>query len=119
MIEVLNTDQDNILGIKSSEKMTPEELDKMDPVLEDHIEAYANPRLLMVIEDFKGWSEPKAFWKDFKLDSKSIGEFDQIAFVGDREWENWFVKIFAPIAPGKIKYFDIGDLPRARIWLKD
>lgn len=119
MIEVLNAEQDNILEIKAMEKMSPEDLNKLTPVLEDHVDANEEPRLLVLIEKFKGWTEPAAFWKDFELDAKFIGKFSRIAVAGDREWEKWMVKIFAPLTPGEIKYFDIRDLPRARTWLQD
>lgn len=117
MIEVQNAEQDNMLEIKALEKLSEQDLDMLVPVLEDHVNTHNPSCLLVIIENFKGWSDSAAFWKDIKLDTKFAGKFNQIAVAGDREWEKWLIRIFGPAASSEIKYFPLTDLSEARNWL--
>lgn len=118
MLEVLNTKRDNILEIRTENKVSEQDLEQFVPVLKDHIADHEHPCLLVTLEGFEGWSEITAFWKDLKLDSKYADQFNKIAIAGDKTWLKWLTKTFSSAVSSEIKYFDKTELQHARNWLK-
>lgn len=107
MIEVNTKTDKDILAIKATGKLTKGDLDDLVPVLKKHISASKDPHLIMILEDFKGWEDTAAFWKDLQLDVEYIGHFDRIAVVGDQKWEEWGTRLVDPITKEELKFFPI------------
>lgn len=111
MIEVNTKTDKDIPG-----KLTKGDLDDLVPVLKKHISASKDPHLIMILEDFKGWEDTAAFWKDLQLDVEYIGHFDRIAVVGDQKWEEWGTRLVDPITKEELKFFPIDQAEDAWNW---
>ena len=118
MIEIDNSPNTEILEVKAIETLSQSDFDHLRPVLEKHVAENTQPRLLLVMEEFKGWDDTKALWQDLKMDTKHINDFVRIALVGDAEWEKWMTKLVNPLTPNEIRFFKPGKIAHARRWLK-
>ena len=118
MIEVNAHTDDDILAIKASGKLSKEDLDDLEPALNKFATASDDPHLIMILEDFGGWQDTAAFWKDLQLDAEYIGYFDRIAVVGDKQWQEWGTKLVDPITKEEMHFFPIDKAEDAWEWLK-
>ena len=118
MIEV-NTSRDNILPIYVTNKLTKGDLDDLVPLLKQEIAKSDHPHLLMIMEDFKGWEDTAAFWKDLKLDNEYIGFFDRIAVVGDKKWQEWGTRLVNPITKEELQFFPLSNAEIAWNWIQN
>lgn len=117
MIDLQESANSDILELKVVEKMTGADLEHLEPVVKKHIKESDHPRLLILMEDFRGWEDAAAFWKDLKMDTEYITDFDRIALLGDADWEKWLTKLFEPVSPTEIKFFEPHQIEHARKWL--
>lgn len=118
MIEInANADKD-ILAVKATGKLTKGDLDDLAPVLKKHVSRSDDPHLIMILEDFKGWEDTAAFWKDLQLDAEYIGHFDRIAIIGDKKWQQWGTRLMDPLFNEEMKYFSIDNADYAWNWIE-
>jgi len=59
----------------------------------------------------------RAAWDDFKLGMKHGKEFEKIAILGNKRWQELATKISAWFISGESKYFE--DVNEAFRWLDD
>ena len=118
MIESIPTDSPKIIGFKMSGKLHDEDYKTFVPEIEARMAGQTPVRLFAQLEDFHGWDMHSA-WDDFKFGMKHYSDFERIAMVGDRKWEEWIVKIWKPFSKAKVKYFDASEVDDAWTWLKE
>lgn len=116
MIEQLKTGNKKIVGFKLSGKLHDEDYKSFVPALEAAIAAAGKIRMLAHFEDFHGW-DLHAAWDDMKFGAKHFGDFERIAMVGDKKWEEWMTKLCNPFTKATVKYFDVGEAGAAWVWL--
>lgn len=118
MIDVHDSSAPDLLEVKVTGKLTSADFDHLEPVLEKHVAESVHPKLLMIMEQFSGWSSPEVFWQDLKLDTAYIGKFDRIALVGDANWEEWGTNLINPVTPADLKFFKPEETQHALRWLQ-
>jgi len=70
--------------------------------------------LLVDMRNFKGW-ELLAAWDDMKFGVKHRNDFDKMAIVGNKKWEENSVAMMSHLMKGKSKFFKERD--KALSWL--
>ncbi|MEH6576317.1 MAG: STAS/SEC14 domain-containing protein [Amphritea sp.] len=118
MIEQLQTDSPKIIGFRFSGKMHDEDYKTFVPTMEDAMEAEGKLSLFAHMEDFHGW-DLNAAWDDIKFGAKHYSDFERIAMVGDRNWEEWMAKLSTPFTKATVKYFDKSEIDNAWSWLRE
>ena len=66
--------------------------------------------------ELEGW-ELRAAWDDFKLGLKHNSEFNRIAIMGNKTWQEYLAKIAAWFISGEVKFFE--DTETALTWLQE
>lgn len=118
MIDIEPNPRKDILECRVTGELTGADLDHLVPVLKKHIAESDDSRLLLIMEDFSGWSNVATFWKDMKMDAEYIGQFSRIALVGDARWEEWVTRLVKPLAPNEIEFFEPHAMAHARRWIR-
>lgn len=116
-IEIADSTEDNFIEAKITGKLTEKDYEIVIPELERRIEEYGNLRLLIILENFQGWTAG-ALWEDIKFDFKHFHDFDKIALVGDRNWEKTATLFLKPFTGAELSYFTMEDLDEARNWAR-
>ena len=97
--------------LKRSEFATQQEL------IAKKIDAGTKPRLLVVLEDFKGW-ERRVDWNDLDFLVSHSGEIAKIGIVVEPRWEAHALAFAgAGFRRGSVKMFLPDQLTEARAWL--
>ena len=73
-------------------------------------------RALVDVREFEGW-EPRALLDELKFDFKHRRDFDRIAVVGHKRWEEWMTNLFGWFMSGDLQYFE--DRHAALDWLQE
>ena len=120
MFEILSQSTPGCIGFKVSEKISTEDYDKLMPVIDKAIEEQGEINMLVLIEDFKGVSEWEAVKKDYNFGTQEYKKVERCAFVSDKDWHKWMVKIMDPFTRRtEEKYFETGQLEEAWAWVKE
>ena len=87
-------------------KLTHEDYEIFVPILERALKEAAGKKVNMLVDmtEFKGW-KMRAAWDDMVFGLKHRGDFDKLAVVGKKKWEEVAIKMMQPLVKGKIKFF--------------
>jgi hypothetical protein len=120
MIEILPQSTESCLGFKVSGKVTAEDYEVLIPQLDQAIAASGKINMLVVMGDFEGWAGLDAAKADFKLGTHQYRQTEKAAFVGDKKWQEWMVKIMDPFTRRTDeRFFDLEQLDNAWQWIKE
>jgi hypothetical protein len=87
--------------------------------LASKIDIGAKPRLLAILEDFKGW-ERGADWNDLDFLISHSGEIAKIAIIAEPRWEVQALAFAgAGVRRAPVKFFRPNELGEARTWLAE
>lgn len=117
MIEQLQTDSRNVIAFKLSGTLHDEDYKVFVPAVEAAIAAHGKLRLLAQFEDFHGW-DAHAAWDDFKFGVKHYTDFERLALIGDKKWEEWMARLCTPFTQASVKYFDTEHTEDAWAWVR-
>lgn len=92
MITIATENGSNVVYTTASAKLTAADYDKLLPVLRETIDNYGKARWYFEMQGFDGW-EMDALWKDLKFDVEHINDFEKIAAVGDKSWQDWVTQL--------------------------
>ncbi len=106
-IGIEQTGNDFFLSFKAAGKLTHEDYEKITPMLDAALQTVDDPKVKMLadISELEGW-ELRAAWDDFKLGLKHGSEFEYIAIVGSKKWQNGAARIGSWFISGEMKSFD-------------
>ena len=101
MIETLQTGSPKVIGLRLYGKLHDEDYRTMEPAVEATMAAEGKVRLFAQFDkDFHGW-DLHAAWDDFRFGMRHYRDFDRIAMVGDRRWEEWMATFVQAVYQGR------------------
>ncbi|MBD1577483.1 STAS/SEC14 domain-containing protein [Vibrio sp. S11_S32] len=105
-----------IVVLKAVGKLTHEDYQAMTPIFEAALQQLSPHKIkvLVDISDLEGW-DMHAAWDDLKLGIKHGADFEKIAILGDKHWQEWAAKVGGWFMSGEIKSFEYKDA--ALLWL--
>jgi len=119
MIETIQNDSSKILGFKLIGKLHDDDYQTFLPIVEAALQkAEGRISLLAIFEDFHGW-DMNAAWEDLKFGVQHYSDFERIAMVGDKQWEEWMARFCKPFTRAAVKYFDASEEQDAWAWLRE
>ncbi len=118
MIATFETGSPKVVGFKLIGTLHDEDYQQFVPSMETVLTAEGKVRLFIQLEDFHGW-DLHAAWDDFKFSLKHYSDFERIAIVGDRKWEEWMASFCKPFTKAKMRYFDRSENDAAWNWLQE
>jgi len=117
MFEVLPESRGRRFYIRAAGTLTDDDYKELTPRLEKAIAEYGRLRLFVDMEDMEGW-ELKAAWDDFAFGLKHWNDFECVAMVGNKRWEEVSAKVFDALTKGEIRFFDIAERDTAHDWVE-
>ncbi len=118
MFEVLPESRGRRFFVKVSGRLTDDDYKELTPRLDRAIAEHGRLRMFIDMEEFRG-IDLQAVWDDFAFGIKHWNDFERVAIIGDKRWQELLVKTFDPIIKGDFRYFDVVDRGRARAWIED
>jgi len=96
--------------------LTHKDYEFMIPIIEETIKNVPHPKINILVNalHLQGW-ELEAAWDDLKFGLKHNKEFEKVAYVGTKSWEEYGIKLSNWFINGKLKYFE--NESSAKEWL--
>ena len=118
MIEILPESTESCIGFKFSGKVTAEDYDVLVPKLDEAIAASGKINMLVVMGDFKWRGGLEGAKADFNFGTHQYRQVEKAAFIGEKKWQVWMVKIMDPFTRRTDeKFFEMGQLEDAWAWI--
>jgi len=118
MFEILPESTDTCIGFKISGTVTAEDYETLLPKLDEAIAAHGKINLLVVLEDYEGFDGIDAAKADFQFGTHQYRQVEKAAFVSDKKWLDWTIKIMDPFTRRtKEKNFEPDQLKEAWAWV--
>ena len=97
-------------------KLTHEDYQNITPMIENALHSVEDPNISLLVDAtlFEGWSLEAAF-DDLKIGLKHNADFKKIAFVGNKSWQEYSIKLTNWFMSGQMEYFE--DINEAIDWL--
>lgn len=107
----------NILFAEVTDWITKEDVESVIPLVEEMLVDHKKINMFIHLNELKGYTVA-GFFADFGFYLKHKDRFHYVAVVGDKEYEKAATEIFDNFMPGKVKYFDVSNLFKAKEWIK-
>lgn len=117
-IELEKIDDKTVVTITFKGKVDKEDYDLLLPQLEAIIEKGKHVRILILLDDFKGWSMG-AMWEDTKFGLAHFSDIEKIAIAGEKNWEQLMVMFLKPFTAAHVKYFQMDQHQEAKNWVQN
>ncbi len=118
MFHMLPESEGKVVGVRAEGALSDADYKEFLPKLEEIIAAHGPIRMLVDMRGFEGW-EPMAAWDDFAFGMTHWTDFECIALVGDKTWEEMSAKLFNVLMKGEVRFFDLADKDAAWRWVKE
>ena len=118
MFEILPESTESCIGFKMSGEVSAEDYDILLPKLDEAIAAHGKINLLVVVEDMEGFDGIEAAKDDFRFGTHQYRQVEKDAFVSDKKWLEWSIKIMDPFTRRtEEKTFEPEQLGEAWAWI--
>ncbi|HET6528533.1 MAG TPA: STAS/SEC14 domain-containing protein [Balneolaceae bacterium] len=117
MISFIEFDSDNIVGMHVSDKLSDEDFDAIEVLLEERMREYDQLRLYVELEGYEGMSL-KSYLKDFKMGIKHWDRFEKEAVVTRKEWISKLTGIADELF-SEVKAFSFDEKEEAKEWVQE
>ncbi len=115
MIKEIPLNESHILALRISGKLVEDDYTHFLPRLEKILQKEKKVSLLLILEDFEGWTA-KAALKDIRTGWMHDDDFLRIAIVGENNWQKLIASFGNLFMDTKIRYFN--EQSDAIEWLK-
>lgn len=119
MIEILPESSGSCIGFKVSGKIDVEDNAVLLTKADEAIAKYEKFNLLVLMSDIKGVKGFDAVKADFEFGTQDYRQVEKAAFVGEKKWQEWMIKIMDPSTRRTDeRFFELEKLDKAWAWVK-
>jgi len=95
------------IEIVATGKLTHKDYQLFIPILERTLKKAKGLEVDLLVDasNFKGWKELKAMIDDATFGIKHLNDFDKVAVIGKKKWEEIAIKVWNFLTKSKVKYF--------------
>jgi hypothetical protein len=108
----------SFLALRFTKELTQKDYDAFLPVIEQKIRDQGKINFYWEMEDFEGW-KLSAAWEEVKFDLRHAHDFNRVAIVGDKRWQNLMTQLMKPFTDATVRFFDPGEKEQAWEWAKN
>ena len=119
MFEILSESTNTCIGFKVGGKLEAEDYDVLIPKLDEAIAAHGKINMLALVEGLEGWEGLDAAMADFRVGTDQYRNVERCAFVSDKNWHKWVVKLLDPFTRRtKEAFYEPSQVEEAWAWAK-
>ena len=117
MLQIIELTKNNLIATKASGKLRKEDIEKIHPLIHAILDRGMKVRWYFEMDNLTGWDLP-GLWEDLKMDTAHAKDYEKIAMVGDKKWQEWITLFMKPFTNAEIKYFNIDQKEDAKKWIE-
>ena len=116
MLEVREDRNNHVLELHFSGKVTKDEVDRLDPTIEDAVNRHG--KIGLVVDFSNTDMDAGAVMKNLQISMKHLDDVNRTAIIGDKAWHEWWAKTGEPMTNGPVQYFDKRRANEAWSWVR-
>lgn len=116
MIQIKNVEKNNLISAIIIGKVTKADIEKIHPLIHSMVKNGNKVDFFFELVNFKGY-DLKGLWADLKVDAAHISDYGKMAFVGEKEWQQWAAEATDFFTSSEVKYFDLTEKEEAKRWI--
>ena len=118
MFQFIPVNEKRIVAVKAIGKLSDDDLKTLTDMLDRQIAENGPLSLLIELENFHGW-DPEAAWADFMYITRREDDFQRIAIIGEKRWEQWMTALGNAFTAIELRFFKRDELLMAWDWLRE
>lgn len=119
MLELIDFQRGNVVGLRVDGKITEEEFDKIASFCEDKLKEFKNIRLYVELISYGGMA-PNAVLKDIKFGIKHWKQIEKEAIITDQQWMQKVAEAAGKLFPNiEVKAFPTEEQKWAKKWITE
>ena len=118
MLEVLPETTQDLLAVRVSDELTNEDFDIYRELIRDRMKRFGTARLYYEMVNLS-WVKPGAALENALFDLVHGREYDRVAMVGDKLWQEWAARLISPFKRKGVRYFNLVDREQAMRWVRE
>ena len=120
MIEILPESTEISIGFKVSGKIEAADYEVLVARVNEAINKHGRINLLALMGEFEGVKGFDTLKADLSFGTQEYRQVDKAAFVGEKTWQEWMVKIMDPFTRRTDEhYFELDQLDAAWEWVQE
>lgn len=116
MLQLLDFTQNNIIATRATGKVTGEDYERLKPMLDNITSKGQKIRWYYELQNEEGF-DMGAILEDLKVDIQHASDYEKIAVVGDKKWQETVTKAFRPFTNANVHFFEMNEKQEARHWI--
>ncbi len=116
MIHILETTKENLIAVKLEGKISKSDVEKIHALIHKILQSDNKVDFYFEMHNFQGY-DLQGLWADIKVDTSHISDYGKMAFVGEKNWQEWAVKATDLFTGSEVKYFDLENKEEAKKWV--
>lgn len=117
MLQITDIKHENVIATIASGKLQQQDIEKVHPIIHAILDKGLKIRWYFEVNNFEGWNI-KGLWEDFKMDVAHERDYERIAMVGEKKWQEWATQFMKPFTNAEIRYFNIDQKEDAKKWIE-
>ncbi len=118
MFQEIPVNEPKVFAFKAAGRLTHDDYQEFLPKLEEIIKREGRISVLLELENFHGW-ELRAALDDYHFGMAHQKDFERIAIVGEKRWEQWMTLLSKPFVDAKIRFFPPEQIGEAWDWVRN
>ena len=117
MVTIQDT-SDQVIHLLIDGEIKKEDIERAASVMEKKIARYDKVRMLVEVNDLKGYDSVSAFLEDSGETFQHYSDFEKVAVITDRQWLSGLTSLADLINPAHVKQFSPQEKALAEEWIK-
>lgn len=117
MYQIIEGLREDVFAVIFTGNVTKDDYNKLLPILEGKIKRKDKVDIYWELNNFEGW-DLEAFRKEVSFDIHNANNFNKVAIVGDKKWEELMANVTRPFTSAEVRYFDLSQRQQAMSWLQ-
>lgn len=116
MIDLLKTEKENLIAATLEGKISKSDVELIHTRIHEILKKSQKVDFYFEMHDFHGY-DLEGLWADLKVDASHLSDYGNMAFVGERKWQEWAAKATNFFTSSEVQFFELKDKGQAKKWI--
>lgn len=117
MIQILNSEKEQVIAVKIEGNISKKDIQKIHPLIHNITSKGLKIRWYFELEDFTGY-DLEGLLQDLKVDTAHLDDYGKMVMVGDKKWQELATEATDFFSDSEVRFFESDQKEEAIEWIK-